>query len=168
MFIHAPRLGYLPQVADRALDHFRSVLPPGNDQPWFEYKGVPLKWHIPTGVLYDLLSSGECPWELTIHFRLYPENVVLPFSGDETLQSSYFNSIKEAAFVLGGSSSAVMSMSQKGQDAMWVNVKECDHRSFWENVEKLEITQASKNRLPLRLYLRRNVFDTILGWKSVE
>ncbi len=49
------------------------VLPslPGHSQglrPWFDYKQLPLKAHLPVGVLFDLLvtDDGSLPWELTV------------------------------------------------------------------------------------------------------
>ncbi|XP_077219531.1 autophagy protein 5-like [Tasmannia lanceolata] len=63
--ILGPRVGYLPLLIPLIKPHFHSALPPGVDTVWFDYKGLPLKWHIPTGVLYDLLCvEPERPLEL--------------------------------------------------------------------------------------------------------
>ncbi|WVY89952.1 hypothetical protein V8G54_035466 [Vigna mungo] len=62
----APRIGYLPLLISLVKPHFSSTLPPGLDTVWFDYKGLPLKWYIPTGVLFDLLCvEPERPWNLT-------------------------------------------------------------------------------------------------------
>ena len=43
------------------------VLPPGEEEPWFEANALPLRWQVPIGVLYDLLTDGEDrPWSLTV------------------------------------------------------------------------------------------------------
>ena len=43
------------------------VLPPGEEEPWFEANNLPLRWQVPIGVLYDLLTDGEDrPWSLTV------------------------------------------------------------------------------------------------------
>ena len=66
-----------------------SVLAPGDDtNTWFSYRGLPLKWQLPVGVLYDLCvgsgssvnsKSGGCmPWELTVHHRFFPSAVLVP------------------------------------------------------------------------------------------
>ncbi|VFQ99713.1 unnamed protein product [Cuscuta campestris] len=65
--ILAPRLGYLPLLASQVKPFFSGALPPGVDTVWFEYKGLPLKWYIPIGVLFDLLcAEPERPWNLTM------------------------------------------------------------------------------------------------------
>ncbi|MCD7462461.1 autophagy protein 5 [Datura stramonium] len=63
--ILAPRIGYLPLLAQKIKPFFSNSLPPGVDTIWFEYNGLPLKWYIPTGVLFDLLcAEPERPWNL--------------------------------------------------------------------------------------------------------
>ncbi|CAF1781642.1 hypothetical protein YC2023_119596 [Brassica napus] len=65
----APRIGYLPLLVPLIKPYFKDSLPPGEDSIWFDYKGVPLKWYIPTGVLFDLLcAESERPWNLTVTF----------------------------------------------------------------------------------------------------
>ncbi|KAL9316411.1 hypothetical protein ACSQ67_017412 [Phaseolus vulgaris] len=92
----APRIGYLPLLISLVKPHFSSTLPPGLDAVWFDYKGLPLKWYIPTGVLFDLLCvEPERPWNLTVHFRGYPSNVLLPCEGEDSVKWSFINSLKE-------------------------------------------------------------------------
>ncbi|MCO5572737.1 hypothetical protein L7F22_026496 [Adiantum nelumboides] len=63
--ILAPRNGYLPLLVPYVKPHFQSALPIGQDTGWFEYEGLPLKWHIPIGVLFDLLCFEPIrPWNL--------------------------------------------------------------------------------------------------------
>ena len=76
-----PRHAYLPSVAGAALSLHRDLLPPGEDTTWFSCDGVPLKWQIPVGVLYDLVVAGrEMPWMLQVHHRFFPSGVLLPMA----------------------------------------------------------------------------------------
>jgi hypothetical protein len=128
-----------------------------------------VKWHIPTGILYDLLSDSEYPWCLTIHFRAYPSDVLQPIGGvEEALQASYLNSLKEAAYVLTGNSNAVMSLTKKSQQELWRNVLEAQHEDFFKNMNKLDLTRPMRSRIPIRIYAREKVFDSFTGWKSID
>lgn len=89
----------------------------------FEYKGLPLKWYIPTGVLFDLLcAEPERPWNLTVHFRGYPANVLTPCEGEDSIKWSFINSLKEAAYIINGNCKNVMNMSQADQAELWRSV----------------------------------------------
>lgn len=60
-------------------------LPPGRTSPWFDFEGLPLRWQLTAGVLFDLLTLAqrtagggggegggggpELPWRLTVHYR---------------------------------------------------------------------------------------------------
>ncbi|KAG1361100.1 Autophagy protein 5 [Cocos nucifera] len=84
------RIGYLPLLVPLIKPHFSSALPPGTDTVWFDYKGLPLKWYIPTGVLFDLLcAEPERPWNLT------------------------------AAYIINGNCKNIMNMSQADQFELW-------------------------------------------------
>ncbi|KAL5125282.1 Autophagy protein 5 [Glycine soja] len=97
----APRIGYLPLLISLLKPQFSTTLPPGVDTIWFEYKGLPLKWYIPTGVLFDLLCvEPERPWNLTVHFRGYPSIVLLPCEGEDSVKWSFINSLKEVSYVI--------------------------------------------------------------------
>nr|XP_023915575.1 autophagy protein 5-like [Quercus suber]POF25656.1 autophagy protein 5 [Quercus suber] len=97
--ILAPRIGYLPLLVPQIKPHFSNALPPGSpDTVWFDYNGLPLKWYIPTGVLFDLLcAEPERPWNLTVHFRGYPSNILVPCEGEDSVKWSFINSLKEVS-----------------------------------------------------------------------
>ncbi|GKB27583.1 autophagy protein 5 [Tanacetum coccineum] len=123
VLILAPRIGYLPLLSSQLKPFFSGALPPGVDTIWFEYKGLPLKWYIPTGVLFDLLcAEPERPWNLTVHFRGYPGNILIPCDGEDSVKWSYINSLKEAAYIIHGSSKNVMNMSHPDQVELWRSV----------------------------------------------
>ncbi|XP_059444481.1 autophagy protein 5 isoform X2 [Corylus avellana] len=121
--ILAPRIGYLPLLVPHIKPHFSSTLPPGIDTVWFDYKGLPLKWYIPTGILFDLLcAEPERPWNLTVHFRGYPGNILIPCEGEDSVKWSFINSLKEAAYIINGNCKSVMNMSQPDQVELWRSV----------------------------------------------
>lgn len=121
--ILAPRIGYLPLLVGLIKPYFGSSLPPGVDTIWFEYKGLPLKWYIPTGVLFDLLcAEPERPWNLTVHFRGYPGHLLIPCEGEDSVKWSFINSLKEAAYIINGNCKNVMNMSQSDQVELWRSV----------------------------------------------
>lgn len=48
------------------------------NEMWLEYNGAPLKWHLPIGVLHDLHAEDiQLPWNITVHFDKFPENVIM-------------------------------------------------------------------------------------------
>ncbi|KAH0907202.1 hypothetical protein HID58_039029 [Brassica napus] len=106
----APRIGYLPLLVSLIKPYFKDSLPPGEDSIWFDYKGVPLKWYIPTGVLFDLLcAEPERPWNLT------------------------------AAYIINGNCKNVMNMSQSDQEDLWTSVMNGDLDAYTRLLPKLKM-----------------------------
>ncbi|XP_062010976.1 autophagy protein 5-like [Rosa rugosa] len=161
--ILAPRLGYLPLLASHLKPYFSSALPPGVDTIWFEYKGLPLKWYIPTGVLFDLLcAEAERPWNLTVHFRGYPGNILIPCEGEDSIKWSFINSLKEAAYIINGNCKNVMNMSQPDQVDLWRSVLHGNFEAYQRVSSKLKLGavgeidvsgQVKQGRVPVRLYV---------------
>ncbi|KAK7300630.1 hypothetical protein RJT34_11478 [Clitoria ternatea] len=136
----APRMGYLPLLFPLLKPHFTATLPPGVDSIWFDYNGLPLKWYIPTGVLFDLLSvHPQRPWNLTVHFRGYPTSLLLPCEGEDTVKWSFINSLKEAAYVINGNCKNVMNMSQSDQVELWGAVLNGNLESYRRVSSKLKL-----------------------------
>ncbi|KAJ9707295.1 hypothetical protein PVL29_002327 [Vitis rotundifolia] len=139
----APRMGYLPLLLPLLKPHFSSTLPPGVDTIWFEYKGLPLKWHIPTGVLFDLLcAEQERPWNLTVHFRGYPGNILTPCEGEDSVKWSFINSLKEAAYIVNGNCKNVMNMSQSDQVELWYSVLNGNMEAYQRVSSKLKLEKV--------------------------
>lgn len=113
--IQFPRLSYLGLLISKLKPFFASSLIYPDVEPeeaWLSYQGVPLKWHYPLGLLYDLYSGCEpysaegqkeglldeasCAWKLTVHFSDYPvEQLVKLDAGGKHLYDLYMNSVKE-------------------------------------------------------------------------
>ncbi|KAF8398827.1 hypothetical protein HHK36_014689 [Tetracentron sinense] len=138
--ILGPRIGYLPLLIPLIKPHFSSALPPGADTVWFDYKGMPLKWYIPTGVLYDLLcGEPERPWKLTVHFRGYPSDLLSPCEGEDSIKWSFINSLKEAAYITNGNCKNVMNMSQPDQVELWRSVGNGNMEGYLRILSKLKL-----------------------------
>jgi autophagy-related protein 5 len=113
--IQFPRLSYLGLLIPRLKPFFSQSLIYPDVEPkdaWLSYQGVPLKWHYPLGLLYDLysgcepysadgqgeeqLSEESRAWKLTVHFSEYPvEQLVKLDAGGKHLYDLYMNSVKE-------------------------------------------------------------------------
>lgn len=71
-----PRVSYFPLVTDKVKKHFQRFVET-EDEVWFSYNEIPLKWHIPIGLLFDLLVTDDAlPWQITVNFKKYPEDVL--------------------------------------------------------------------------------------------
>lgn len=79
-----PRMSYLVAQTREVVEYFRDAAPPvgvGGGLPgagiWFEAAGVPLKWQLPFGVLWDLLGGDALlPWQITVRFQGFPVDEV--------------------------------------------------------------------------------------------
>lgn len=158
--VQPTRLSYLPFLLGRIRAFFLSSLinpeTPANEI-WLSFQGVPLKWHYPLGLLYDLYSGAEpislerggerettpsstsveaasestpLPWQLTVHFTEYPWDQLIQLDPDDrALLDSYINAIKEADYLRNGTARTVMSMGKEDSDNLWraVQTREYEH-----------------------------------------
>ncbi|KAF1953869.1 autophagy protein 5 [Byssothecium circinans] len=179
--IQFPRLSYLGLLIHKLHDFFESDLIYPEVSPadaWLEYEGVPLKWHYPLGLLYDLYSGAEpaqphdptemqepapqdeeeknsLPWKLTVHFSDYPvDQLVKLDTEDKHLHDIYIHSVKEADYLRNGTGKTVMFLSKEDSTQLWESVKQHDFSLFNPINQKLLNPQGANLRhLPVKLYL---------------
>ncbi|KAK1322433.1 Autophagy protein 5 [Acorus calamus] len=145
-FVLAPRVGYLPLLVPLIKPHFHGMLPPGVDTVWFDYNGLPLKWNIPTGVLFDLLCvEPERPWNLTVHFRGYPGEILIPCESEDSVKWSFINSLKEAVYIINGNSKTVMNMSQADHLELWRSIMKGNMESYLHVSSKLKLRTVGED-----------------------
>ncbi|KAI4133429.1 MAG: hypothetical protein LQ338_000165 [Usnochroma carphineum] len=171
-----PRLSYLPFLLSRLHAFFASFLIDPTVAPheaWFSYEDVPLKWHYPLGLLYDLFSGAspahaegsdrddhspsteQLPWRLTLHFADWPgDQLVQPDAEGKVLHDAFINSVKEADFLRNGTAKGIMSLSKDDSTQLWSAVVEHKRSAFDPISQKLLYAQGAPLRhIPLKIYL---------------
>lgn len=152
--VQFPRLSYLAFLLPRLHAFFvPSLINPevSSHDAWFSFEDVPLKWHYPVGLLYDLFSGAEpidldqvpeledhtsqatvqassgvapIPWKLTIHYSELPADHLLQLDVEgRTMQDTFINNVKEADFIRNGTARTVMSLSKEDSDNLWIAVQ---------------------------------------------
>jgi len=144
--IRIPRLSYLPFILERVHAFFRSSVSDTQipiTELWFDVQDLPLKWHYPIGLLYDLYAGAEhndgqdeqskgginkrlpekadtLPWKLTLHYTDFPFDHIFQLDDQgKVLLDAFVNSVKEADFIRNGSAKTVMGLSKNNSDALW-------------------------------------------------
>ncbi|KAJ4987190.1 autophagy protein Apg5 [Stagonosporopsis vannaccii] len=177
--IQFPRLSYLGLLSQRLHAFFLPNLIYPDVSPadlWLSYEGVPLKWHYPLGLLYDLYSGAEpsyaldlssptqrtelsedrgLPWKLTVHFSDYPAEQLVRLDAEGKVMHDLFrNSVKEADYLRTGTGKTVMFLSEKDSTQLWDAVKQHDFSLYNPINQKLLNPQgAALRHLPVRIYL---------------
>ncbi|KAK9455222.1 autophagy protein Apg5-domain-containing protein [Dipodascopsis uninucleata] len=102
-YCNAYRTSYFPLYFDRIISFFKPYLrdPAAAQSPewWLEFEGVPLKWNLPIGLLYDLLTGLDptqidnpnydwhIPWVLVLHHVDYPTGTLLRLTTSSQMPS---------------------------------------------------------------------------------
>ncbi|KAL2820825.1 autophagy protein Apg5-domain-containing protein [Aspergillus cavernicola] len=171
--ISYPRISYLPSLLPKLKAFFSSSLIDPAASPhdgWFSFEGVPLKWHYPVGLLYDLYAGADpatkssdvdyssdspLPWQLVIHFTDWPnEELVRLDAKGMVMNDAFINSVKEADFVRNGTAKGIMSLSKDDSSGLWKAVQDVDLPSF-QRIMNILLPQPNQpfRNLPIRLFL---------------
>ncbi|KAJ3219471.1 autophagy protein 5 [Dinochytrium kinnereticum] len=173
LYLLIPRISYLPLLSPQIYHHFFGPLlttdlettdPPSvpeDIEVWFDVGGVPLRWHYPIGLLFDLHTSYHVkpptlPWDITVHVSGFPADKVfrtLAANGFDPPLDFFMAQLKEMGgngkdggrtdFIRNGSTKRMMSLTKKDQLSLWNALSTNDHSSFWEvNSKLLHISSA--------------------------
>jgi len=122
------------------------------DEMWFDFNGVPLKWHYPIGVLYDLLATqSDLPWPLTVHFQEFPSSSLLRCATEDIARSHVTNTLKEANFIKHGDATKFNSLSVLESDAIWDGIRNNDFDLFWGSNKLLAASINTMKNIPIRV-----------------
>ena len=160
--IQYPRLSYLPFLLEQLHDFFiPSMINPDGPfhEGWFSFDGLPLKWQLPVGLLYDLFSGAspasldntpspttnkprtssdpkddapcepKLPWRLVVHFTDYPSQQLIPLDAAGKNQQDLFIQNMKEADHLRNGSEAKVMMSLSKEDA----------NTLWSSVRELKL-----------------------------
>ncbi|PYH90848.1 autophagy protein Apg5 [Aspergillus ellipticus CBS 707.79] len=175
--ISYPRISYLPSLLPRLRTFFASSLIDPNTNPhqgWFSFEGVPLKWHYPVGLLYDLYAGADpaskggtdtdlasvsdedpLPWRLTVHFSDWPDEELVRLDADGmVMHDAFINSVKEADFLRNGTAKGIMTLSKEDSSGLWEAVRDVDLPLF-QRISNVLIPPPSQpfRNVPIRLFL---------------
>ncbi|KAI9099797.1 autophagy protein Apg5-domain-containing protein [Phlyctochytrium arcticum] len=128
---------------------------------WFDYNGVPLKWHHPVGLIYDQIATNgkvnSLPWQITVHFQNFPSTKIPHYAQldpSKALCDMFMSMIKEADFIRNGSMKKVMALSKNDQTQLWNGLNSHHYKDFWDINTRLVTNESTIPKyVPLRCYL---------------
>ncbi|KAI5838595.1 autophagy protein Apg5-domain-containing protein [Morchella snyderi] len=169
-YLTIPRISYLPLFIPQIYKFFKHFLidqeVSKEETAWFEFESVPLKWHWPVGLLYDLFTARDpssrdvedeehqLPWTLILHFRDYPHKHLMRLDNPAACHDAWMNLVKEADYVRHGSAKAVMNLTKAESTGLWDSLQSYDFDKYWSVYDKLisPISTPTRN-IPLRVYI---------------
>ena len=165
-----PRISYLPLLLPRLHSFFANDLIADattidSGTGYFSYDGVPLKWHYPLGLLYDMYvlavhdtakddaKRHALPFKLTLHFSSESHNVTMISPSPVVMHDSFINSVKEADFLRTGNANPIMTLPESESKALWTSTQANDLETF-ANIHQTLLPAPSKlKNIPLRIFL---------------
>ncbi|KAH3742865.1 autophagy protein 5 [Pelomyxa schiedti] len=144
---HVPRISYLPLCTQFVRERFSPFVSAPVEDMWFEAPGnIPLKWHVPMGVLYDLYGT-EHPWPLVVHYNKFPTDKLLRCPS--LVQNGFMHVLKEASCLKCGDITRINNLSKKELEDLWLAIEKNDLAMYTTLNNKLQPT-TWKN-VPVRI-----------------
>ncbi|CAO1396232.1 unnamed protein product [Diamesa hyperborea] len=154
------RVSYLPLVTDKVRKHFQKYISnqDAENEMWFSFnkKGtqIPLKWHYPIGLLFDLLVTDETlPWSLSVHFTKFPEDTLFKCPNKDIVESHFMSCLKEAD-ALKHKGQIISQMQKKDHKQLFLGLLNDKFDQFWAINGRLmeSIEQEGFKHIPVRCY----------------
>ncbi|KAI8621858.1 autophagy protein Apg5-domain-containing protein [Chytriomyces sp. MP71] len=142
LHIMALRVAYLPLYAPLVKAHLLGARPDDvGAEAWFSWRGIPLKWHFPIGLLHDMLSTTKLPpaaaalsdaatpWHIKLHITAYPvdklfKSIPTPGLGNDPPRDFFMNALKESDYIRNQSVKKIMSLAKPDQILLWDALQE--------------------------------------------
>lgn len=134
-----------------------------------EESQIPLRWHLFTGVLFDMMTTNKkdsavssptrsVPWRIRLHFSNYPSSQLLPLEADQvgaTIRGSFKNSLKQALFLQYGNSKVAMNMSRQIHERLWDSIEASNYKLYQQINADLQASadNGGVHLLPIRLFV---------------
>eukprot|EP01012_Entosiphon_sulcatum_P028825 TRINITY_DN3498_c0_g1_i1.p1 TRINITY_DN3498_c0_g1~~TRINITY_DN3498_c0_g1_i1.p1 ORF type:complete len:333 (+),score=78.94 TRINITY_DN3498_c0_g1_i1:133-999(+) len=156
-----PRVSYIPFYLRNVRDHFADARAVGgtDTEIWVEYRGVPLKWHLPMGVLFDLICASNedeshLPLQLVVHFQNFPADRVLNLKTEKDVVFFFQHSLKEAVYVKYSNVKSIMTLSTSDQTELCEAVRDCNHDVFTKIRQVIDKSaDGQPQRVPVHLFV---------------
>jgi autophagy-related protein 5 len=146
---------------------------------WLEYENIPLKWHYPIGVLYDLYTSSlstitstsHLPWQIIVHLSKFPENELIRFPDKESIEAHYMSTLKEAD-ALKHKGQIISDMQKRDHKQLWNSLLQDRYEGFWNiNIKLMSYTDNLQyfRYIPFRIYiLDKNFIQKLFSPYDIE
>lgn len=154
-YVLVPRISYFPLVLEKAQKYFSGfVTEEDGDELWLDYQGIPLKWHYPIGVIYDLYKTDEAlPWQITLHFKDFPETDLIRCHSKEAVEAHFMQAVKEAD-QLKHKAEVINSMQKIDHKQLWNGLASDRFDQFWAVNKRLmeNNVETPIRHVPFRIY----------------
>ncbi|KAL5035990.1 autophagy protein 5, variant 2 [Batrachochytrium dendrobatidis] len=182
MQVLARRCSYLPllliQVKSYLCDKLKLSIKVDDAEIWFSANGIPLKWHYPIGLLFDIYSLStqkskpiQLPWNIAMHYTDFPSDSLITMDeegcGPNTLRDHFMGMIKQADYMRNGSISRVMTLSTQDQTQLWDSIGVGHHDLFWQ-VNSGLVSDTLPKHIPVRIYMLSNAISGIRAFTVLQ
>uniref|UniRef100_A0A2K5WW25 APG5-like n=1 Tax=Macaca fascicularis TaxID=9541 RepID=A0A2K5WW25_MACFA len=168
-YLLLPRVSYLTLVTDKVKKHFQKVMRQEDiSEIWFEYEGTPLKWHYPIGLLFDLLaSSSALPWNITVHFKSFPEKDLLHCPSKDAIEAHFMSCMKEAD-ALKHKSQVINEMQKKDHKQLWMGLQNGNIKVKCSGSSSLEVCVIETGTLICMYFSATNLMTLGMSCSCLE
>lgn len=168
------RNSYVPTFLPLMVEYFSSYVDELAKIPtWLEWNDIPLKWNLPVGVLYDVLTLSQRThkkdddsnvWTLHLRYKdQYPRTTVIPFvyttvdgtvDYAKSLHELIVNQLKQSCFVMNGSAKPMLNLSKEDSTKLWEAIQ--NHNLAHYNQVNRRITPRDSSlvlKIPIKIYM---------------